>query len=80
MIFTEVVSISIVSKPFKLQFAFKLYAAVLFNDISYTVNKANKVLGSIKRSVGTANSNVFSMLYEYLVRPVLEYEAPVWCP
>ena len=69
-----------VSKPFKLQFAFKLYTAVLFNDINYTVNKANKVLGSMKRSVGTANSNVFSMLYESLVRPILEYEAPVWCP
>ena len=45
-----------------------------------TVNKANKVLGSIKRSVGTANVNVFSMLYKFLVRPILEYAAPVWCP
>ena len=40
----------------------------------------NKVLGSIKRSVGTANANVFSMLYKSLVRPILEYVAPVWCP
>ena len=32
------------------------------NHISITVNKANKVLGSIKRSVGTANTDVFSML------------------
>ena len=48
--------------------------------ISYTVNKASKVLGSIKRLVGTANSNVFSMLYKSLVRPMLEYAAPVWCP
>ena len=45
-----------------------------------TVNKANKVPGSIKRSVGTANVNVFSMLYKSLVRPILEYAAPVWCP
>ena len=42
------------------------------NHISITVNKANKVLGSIKRSVGTANTNVFSMLYKSLVRPILQ--------
>ena len=29
------------------------------NRISITVTKANKILGSIKRSVGTANANVF---------------------
>ena len=28
------------------------------------VNKANKVLGSIKHSVGTANANVFFMMYD----------------
>ena len=50
------------------------------NHISLTVNKASKVLGSIKRSVGTANTNVFSMLYKSLVRPILEYAVPVWCP
>ena len=48
--------------------------------ISITVTKANKILGSIKRSVGTANANVFSMLYKSLVQPILEYAAPVWCP
>ena len=31
------------------------------NHISVTVNKANKVLGSIKRSVGTANTNVLQI-------------------
>ena len=50
------------------------------NHINITVTKANKILGSIKRSVGTANANVFSMLYKSLVRPILEYAAPVWCP
>ena len=44
------------------------------------MSKANKVLGFVKRSVGTANVNVFSMLYKSLVRPILEYAAPVWCP
>ena len=50
------------------------------NRISITVTKANKILGSIKWSVGTANANVFSMLYKSLVQPILEYAAPVWCP
>ena len=50
------------------------------NHISIIVTKANKILGSIKRSVGTANANVFSMLYKSLVQPILEYAAPVWCP
>ena len=49
------------------------------NHISITVNKANKVLRSIKRSVGTANTNVFSMLYKSLVRPIFKYAVPVWC-
>ena len=43
------------------------------------MNKANKVLGSMKRSVGIGNSNVFSTLYESLVRLILEYETPVSC-
>ena len=50
------------------------------NHISASVNKANKVLGFIKRSVGTSNTNVFSILYISLVRPILEYAVPVWCP
>ena len=45
-----------------------------------TMNKSNKVLGLIRRSVGTANSNVFSILYKSLVRPILEYTLPVWSP
>ena len=44
------------------------------------MNKANNLLGLIKRSVGTTNVNVFSTLYLSLVRPILEYALPVWCP
>ena len=50
------------------------------NHISITVNKANNLLGLIKRSVGTTNVNIFSTLYLSLVRPLLEYAVPVWCP
>ena len=38
--------------------------------ISDTVNKANRVLEIIKRTVGAANSKVFSMLYIALVWPI----------
>ena len=48
--------------------------------IGITINKANKVLGIIKRTVGTANQDIFSILYKSLVRPILEYAAPVWSP
>ena len=50
------------------------------NHISITVNKANNLLGLMKRFVGTTNVNVFSTLYLSLVRPILEYSVPIWCP
>ena len=50
------------------------------NHISIAVNKANNLLGLIKRSVGTTNVIVFSTLYLSLVRPILKYAVPVWCP
>ena len=73
-------------KPSKDVDSFKDLGVVITKDLSWgnhvsmTVNKANKILGSIKRSVGTANVNVFSMLYKSLAWPILEYAAPVWCP
>ena len=48
--------------------------------VGVTVNKANKVLGIIKRTVGTRNQYVFSTLYKTLVRPIIEYAALVWSP
>ena len=45
-----------------------------------TVNKANKLLGLVHRTVGSSNPGTFSTLYKSLVRPVLEYAAPVWNP
>ena len=48
--------------------------------ISTNVNEANQVLGLIRRTVGTANTTTFALLYKTLVRPLLEYAAPVWNP
>ena len=43
-------------------------------------NKANSVLGFIKRTVGPKNPQLFSKLYKSLARRILEYRSPVWCP
>ena len=33
-----------------------------------------------ERTVGPKNPQLFSKLYKSLVRPILEYCSPVWCP
>ena len=50
------------------------------DHIHEVVNEANKVLGVIKRVLGSNSVNEFSLLHKSLVRPILEYAAPVWCP
>jgi len=59
---------------------------LIFSDLSWSaqvhavVHKANRILGVIYRILGPSNVEAFSTLYKSLVRPVLEYAAPVWCP
>ena len=48
--------------------------------LNMTVNKANKLLGLVHRTVGSSNPGAFSTLYKSLVRPVLGYAAPVRNP
>ena len=50
------------------------------NQVNITVNKANKGLGLLKRSVGGKNREIFSMLYKSQMRPILECACPVWSP
>ena len=38
------------------------------------------VLGIIKRFIGTNSQDAFLQLCKSLVRPILEYAAPVWSP
>ena len=74
------------SNPLKDVDSFKDLGVTVTRDLSWaihinnTVSKANKMLGIIKRSVGTANKDIISMLYISFVRPILEYAAPVWNP
>ena len=50
------------------------------NHVNAIVNKANKVVGLLKRTVGSKNREIFSMLFKSLVRPILDYACPVWSP
>ena len=40
-------------------------------------NKANSVLGFVRRTVGPKNPDLFSKLYKSLVRPILEYSKTI---
>ena len=44
------------------------------------VNKANKIVGFLKRNVSLGNKEVFSCLYKALVIPILEYAVALWSP
>ena len=50
------------------------------NHLDASVNKASKVLGLLRRTIGSKNRETFSVLYRSLVRPPLEYASPVWSP
>ena len=50
------------------------------NHVDAIVNNADIVVGLQKRTVGSKNREIFSMLYKSLVRPILEYACPVWSP
>ena len=44
------------------------------------INKANTIMGIIRRSFTYLDCNMFNKLYKALVRPHLEYANPVWSP
>jgi len=50
------------------------------NHISAVVNKANSTMGVIRRTYKSLDEECFLLLFKGLVRPVLEYAAPVWSP
>ena len=50
------------------------------NHIQKKINKANQVMGLIKRSFDYLHKDVFVRLYKTLVRPHLEYGNSVWHP
>ncbi len=48
--------------------------------INFMANKANRVLGMIKHSFSYLDKNSLKLLFTSLVRPILEYAAPIWNP
>ena len=44
------------------------------------INKANAVLGAIRRSFQYLDNRTFKLLYTSLVRPIIEYANPIWSP
>lgn len=50
------------------------------NHISMAVNKANQIVGLIKRSLNYMDKSMFLKLYKSIVRPHLDYGDAVWYP
>ena len=50
------------------------------NHVNSAVNKANQKLGQIKHSFQYLDEKMLKLLFVSLVRPHLEYAAPVWNP
>ena len=48
--------------------------------VSVTANKANRIVGVIKRTFDHKDEEIFKPLYKTLVRPHLEYANCVWSP
>ena len=48
------------------------------NHINMSINKANRLLGIIRRSFCALDNNSFTLLYKAIVRPHLEYAATIW--
>ena len=47
-------------------------------EISSRVSKGNSIMGTIRRTYTFLNANSFKSLFTTLVRPHLEYGAPIW--
>ena len=45
-----------------------------------TVNKANRVLGVVRRSFKYIDRETMPTLFKALIRPHLEYGNTIWCP
>ena len=50
------------------------------DQINYASNKANRVLGMLKKTFISRDSELWKKLYTSLVRPHLEYAVQVWNP
>ena len=59
----------------------KFHSSLKFDShISTVVNKANQIIGLIKRSFYFMDKSLFLKLYKTLVRPHLDYGNSIWYP
>ena len=47
---------------------------------SAAINKANRIMGITRRTFDTLDNVTFPLIFKSMVRPHLEYGAPVWTP
>ena len=50
------------------------------SQVNAAVQKANKILGLLRRTFSHIDKDIFSQLYKSMVRPHLEYATVVWSP
>ena len=50
------------------------------SNINTAINKANRILGITRRTFECLDQTSFKLLYKGMVRPQLEYGAPIWSP
>jgi len=50
------------------------------DQANYAASKANRVLGMLRKTFISRDSQLWKNLYTSLVRPHLEYAVPVWNP
>lgn len=50
------------------------------HHINTIINRANRMLGIVRRTFSYLNKETFCQLYKGLIRPHLEYAVPVWSP
>ena len=43
-------------------------------------DKANSIMGIIKRTFSNLGTEIFTKLYTSMVRPIMEYSSSVWSP
>ena len=48
--------------------------------INSIINKANRILGIVSKTFECLDKQIFNHVYKGLIRPHLEYAAPVWSP
>ena len=61
-------------------FGVSLYVWVVGQHISEISFKATKTLGFLRRNLAFAPKSTMEVEYKTLVRPKLEYAAPIWSP